>query len=75
MAPTGSFVFIPKGTAHTYRNMRKEPGKLLGAVIPGGFEGFFQAAQGVEGGEVVDLFSFGRRSRVGVDRLVPSPVT
>ena len=48
VAPTGSFVFIPKGTAHTYRNMRKEPGKLLGAVTPGGFEGFFQAAQGVE---------------------------
>jgi putative tryptophan/tyrosine transport system substrate-binding protein len=48
VAPTGSFVFIPKDTPHTYRNMRKEPGKLLGAVTPGGFEGFFQAAQGVE---------------------------
>jgi putative ABC transport system substrate-binding protein len=48
VAPTGSFVFIPKDTPHTFRNMRKEPGKLLGAVTPGGFEGFFQAAQGVE---------------------------
>ena len=48
VAPAGSFVFIPKDTPHTFRNRRAEPGQLLGAVTPGGFEGFFEAVQGVD---------------------------
>lgn len=48
IAPAGSFVFIPKDAAHTFRNMRAEPGELLGVVTPGGFEGLFEAFQGVD---------------------------
>lgn len=41
MAPTGSFVFIPKGAEHTFRNVSDTPGKLLGGVTPGDFEDAF----------------------------------
>lgn len=47
VAPAGSFVFIPKDAPHTYRNMKAEPGQLLGVVTPGGFEGLFAALHGV----------------------------
>jgi mannose-6-phosphate isomerase-like protein (cupin superfamily) len=48
VAPAGSFVFIPKDAAHTYRNMRTQPGELLGIATPGGLEGLFEALQGVD---------------------------
>jgi hypothetical protein len=37
----GTFVNIPKGTLHTFRNAGTTPARFLGMVAPGGFEGFF----------------------------------
>ena len=40
-AGPGSFVNIPKGTLHTFKNAGAAPARMLGMVAPGGFEGFF----------------------------------
>ena len=39
----GSFVHIPKGTLHTFRNIDDKPGKLLVFITPAGLEEFFFA--------------------------------
>ncbi len=38
----GTFVFIPRGTVHTYKVIGTEPGKVLAAYIPGGQERAFE---------------------------------
>jgi len=47
-APARSVMFVPRGTAHTFRNVGREPGVLLAGVTPGGFERMFQQRQGVD---------------------------
>jgi mannose-6-phosphate isomerase-like protein (cupin superfamily) len=42
-APRGTFVFIPKGTPHAFRNKGAETGRMLTIVVPGGLERFFAA--------------------------------
>jgi mannose-6-phosphate isomerase-like protein (cupin superfamily) len=39
----GSFVYIPRGTLHTFRNIGQRPGRLLVTITPGGLEEFFYA--------------------------------
>jgi quercetin dioxygenase-like cupin family protein len=41
----GSTVVIPPGNVHAFCNAGNEPGRLLIMVLPGGFEGFFDAAK------------------------------
>lgn len=49
----GSFVHIPKGTLHTFRNAGTKQGKLLVFITPAGLENFFYAvgtiAEGTSG--------------------------
>ena len=40
-ASTGSFVHIPKGTVHCFKNVGEEPGRLLVLFTPAGMEDFF----------------------------------
>jgi quercetin dioxygenase-like cupin family protein len=40
-ASAGSFVHIPKGTMHTFKNVGATPARFLVTVVPGGFEKFF----------------------------------
>jgi len=40
-AGAGSFVYVPKETMHTFKNVGTEPAKFLATVVPGGFEKFF----------------------------------
>lgn len=40
---SGSFVYIPKGTLHTFKNIGNKPGKLLVTITPAGLEEFFYA--------------------------------
>jgi quercetin 2,3-dioxygenase len=47
-APTGSIVFVPRGTAHTFENVGTEPGVLLVGVTPGGLEKMFVERQSVD---------------------------
>jgi quercetin dioxygenase-like cupin family protein len=40
-APTGSFMFIPRGVAHTWQNVGDEPARLFVLFTPAGMEEFF----------------------------------
>jgi mannose-6-phosphate isomerase-like protein (cupin superfamily) len=46
--PARSIVFVPRGTAHTFKNVGTEPGVLLVGVTPGGLEKMFAERQGVD---------------------------
>jgi mannose-6-phosphate isomerase-like protein (cupin superfamily) len=46
--PARSIVFVPRGTAHTFKNVGAEPGVLLVGVTPGGLEKMFAERQGVD---------------------------
>ena len=35
---TGSFVFMPEGSIHSFTNTREDPSKVLILFVPGGFE-------------------------------------
>ena len=37
----GSFVFIPRGLAHTWQVLGEQPGRMLVTFTPAGMEGFF----------------------------------
>jgi quercetin dioxygenase-like cupin family protein len=40
-APTGSFMFVPRGTAHCFQAMGDRPARLFIAFTPAGMEAFF----------------------------------
>lgn len=42
VAGTGSFVFVPKGTVHRFKNIGTEPAKMLIICIPSGIEKYFK---------------------------------
>ena len=39
----GSFVYVPKGTLHTFKNIDSKQGRLLVTITPAGLEEFFYA--------------------------------
>ncbi|MBV9282543.1 MAG: cupin domain-containing protein [Chloroflexi bacterium] len=47
-APAGTTVVVPPRTVHAFHNAEDEPARLLVMVLPGGFEGFFDAARELE---------------------------
>jgi quercetin dioxygenase-like cupin family protein len=40
-APAGSFVFVPRGVPHCFRNFGSEPARILLMFTPAGMERFF----------------------------------
>ena len=42
-AEAGTFVYIPRGTVHTFKNIGQKPGRLLVTITPAGLEEFFYA--------------------------------
>jgi quercetin dioxygenase-like cupin family protein len=40
-APAGSFVFVPRGTPHCFKNAGGSPARILVLFTPAGMEGFF----------------------------------
>ncbi len=52
LATAGTHLFIPKGTAHAFRNRASKPARMLVSSLPGGFEGYFDEmlARGSETG-------------------------
>jgi quercetin dioxygenase-like cupin family protein len=42
-APTGAFVFIPRGTPHCFANITDDPARMLVLFTPAGMERFFEA--------------------------------
>ena len=51
-APTGSFVFVPRGTAHCFQNLGTEPSTILVMFTPAGMERFFEQHAQVPAGPV-----------------------
>ena len=45
-APTGTFVFVPRGLPHVWQNAGDAPGRLLVLFTPSGMEKFFSMADG-----------------------------
>lgn len=43
-AEAGSFLFVPRGTAHTWRNALETPSRMILTYIPGGMEPLFEEA-------------------------------
>jgi quercetin dioxygenase-like cupin family protein len=39
-AKEGEYIYIPKGTVHTYVNLKQEPARAVGVLSPGGFDKF-----------------------------------
>jgi quercetin dioxygenase-like cupin family protein len=39
---TGAWVYVPRGTIHTWRNVGAEPAKMLVLFTPAGSEGYFK---------------------------------
>ena len=39
--PAGSFVFVPRGLAHSFQNVGEQPGRVLVTFTPAGMEGVF----------------------------------
>jgi quercetin dioxygenase-like cupin family protein len=42
VAQKGATLFAPRGIPHTYRYLGQTPGRLMVALTPSGFEGFFE---------------------------------
>jgi quercetin dioxygenase-like cupin family protein len=55
-ATAGSFVFIPAGAVHAFRNRSDRPARMLIWMTPGGFEDFFlEVGQPARRGETAPL--------------------
>lgn len=42
-AESGAYVYVPRGTVHTFTNIGASAGRLLVTVTPSGFEKYFEA--------------------------------
>lgn len=51
-APTGAFVFIPRGTPHCFANLADDPARVLVVFTPAGMERFFEAHAALPEGPV-----------------------
>jgi quercetin dioxygenase-like cupin family protein len=70
-APAGSFVFVPRGTPHSFQNVGAEPARMLVMFTPAGMEGFFDRLAALpEGAAGPDAFrTLG--SEVGMEVVGP----
>jgi quercetin dioxygenase-like cupin family protein len=55
-APTGAFVFIPRGTPHTWETRGDRADRFLVVITPGGLESFFDSTAAAGGVQADDAF-------------------
>ncbi len=55
-APTGAFVFIPRGTPHTWEVRGDKAVRFLAVIAPAGLERFFDSTAAAGGREAEDAF-------------------
>jgi quercetin dioxygenase-like cupin family protein len=55
-APTGAFIFIPRGTPHTWEAQGDEAVRFLAVIAPAGLESFFDSTAAAGGGRADDPF-------------------
>jgi quercetin dioxygenase-like cupin family protein len=51
-APAGTYLFLPRGTWHSFRNAGPDPARILIIATPAGLEGFFEAVASAQPSEV-----------------------
>jgi len=74
-AGRGDVVVVPRGTPHTYLNVGVGAGRLLAAMRPGGFEGFFREVAACKlqpPGDMAAIVEIGARYRI--EFLGPNPL-
>jgi quercetin dioxygenase-like cupin family protein len=71
-ASPGATVFAPQGRAHSYKNIGPRPGRLLVAITPAGFEGFFEevGALSPAAQQIPTVIALGKK--YGLEFLPPS---
>lgn len=57
-APSGTFVFVPRGVPHAFQNVGNAPARILVLFTPSGMESFFDRFAELEG--PIDPSMFGR---------------
>jgi hypothetical protein len=70
-APAGSFVFIPRGTPHCFRNTGDEPAHLLVMFSPSGMERFFEGMATFPDGPVDQAAYRALAASAGMDVVGP----
>ena len=55
-APTGAFLFIPRGTPHTWEARGDDGARFLAVIAPAGLERFFDSTAAAGGGQADDAF-------------------
>ena len=70
-APAGSFTFLPRGVAHTFRVVGDAPARLLTFGLPGGMEGFFRdAGRSADGPGLPPVAPVGHRAAQARERAL-----
>lgn len=72
--PPGTFVYIPRGVAHTFKVMHRGPGRKLNLFTPAAMQGFFEELATAEAAGTVspeDLGAISSRHHMEVIGPVP----
>ena len=72
--PPGTFVYVPRGTRHTFKVVSESPGKKLNLFTPAAMQGFFEELAAAEAAGAVsadDLDAISTRHRMQVVGPVP----
>lgn len=72
--PPGTFVYVPRGTPHTFKVISETPGKKLNLFTPAAMQGFFEELAAAEAAGVVlpaDLETISSRHHMEVVGPVP----
>lgn len=72
--PPGTFVYVPRGTAHTFKVVSQNPGKKLNLFTPAAMQGFFEELAAAEAAGAVlpeDLEAISTRHHMQVVGPVP----
>lgn len=69
VAPMGTFVWVPRGLPHAFRNDDDVPARLLVLFTPAGMEPFFDGMAGLETAAPADFARLG--GHVGMTVLAP----
>ncbi len=70
-APSGTFVFVPRGTPHSFQNVGEHAARILVVFTPSGMESFFESFAALPD-DAVGPQAFGSIGReVGMDVIGP----
>lgn len=72
--PPGTFVYVPRGTAHTFKVISQGPGRKLNLFTPAAMQGFFEELAAAEAAGTVspeDLGAISGRHHMEVVGPVP----